>query len=588
MGVTAETGLMTFLNPTAEPLKVLVVESSVYLPVLRQMMPEAEIFSVVADEDVCQLPEYQGLEVNWTVCNYLEEKLPLEEDYFDYLISERCLELAGNPQDIASGLGKYLKDTGYFLTSFQNIRYWKVLKRLMGGNYIHVVSRLFTKADFTRLLAASFYKDVEYAPKKHYAPEGFVESLTRAGFENFDDDLEVEVWMAKAAKSTPEILALKQFYTPEVRRELVTYLRRIEYGIDLKDNVQALRELMQQQGIFSAYLADFIQQTVFFYERFLQNIISELDAEGASDMADGLMKDMAERAIYRSQYDCVMELSARLQRELPAGLRPENISDSDPYIDSAGHDHGPAELPELKEDMQLVRDALNVEGLPPERRIAFISCVNNEDWYSECQLYIKNLYIPKGMGAELIAIRGASSMTSGYNAGMRQSDAKYKVYVHQDCFITYKYFIPELLKLFENEKIGIAGTIGSRKLPATGIWWDGMRVYGRILHACEAESIVDSEVEQVDFGYIDVEAVDGLMMATQYDVPWREDLFTGWHFYDVSQCKELQRRGFITVVPHQRDFWCIHCPKEKPLDPSYKVYNKIFLKEYGAELDPEI
>ena len=101
-------------------------------------------------------------------------------------------------------------------------------------------------------------------------------------------------------------------------------------------------------------------------------------------------------------------------------------------------------------------------------------------------------------------------------------------------------------------------------------------------------SIVDSEVEQVDFGYIDVEAVDGLMMATQYDVPWREDLFTGWHFYDVSQCKELQRRGFITVVPHQRDFWCIHCPKEKPLDPSYKVYNKIFLKEYGAELDPEI
>ena len=57
MSVTAETGLMTFLNPTAEPLKVLVVESSVYLPVLRQMMPGAEIFSVVADEDVCQLPE---------------------------------------------------------------------------------------------------------------------------------------------------------------------------------------------------------------------------------------------------------------------------------------------------------------------------------------------------------------------------------------------------------------------------------------------------------------------------------------------------------------------------------------------------
>jgi heterodisulfide reductase subunit C len=33
---------------------------------------------------------------------------------------------------------------------------------------------------------------------------------------------------------------------------------------------------------------------------------------------------------------------------------------------------------------------------------------------------------------------------------------------------------------------------------------------------------------------------------------------------------------------------CIHCPKEKPLAPEYKEYQKIFLKEYGQELDPEV
>ena len=31
----------------------------------------------------------------------------------------------------------------------------------------------------------------------------------------------------------------------------------------------------------------------------------------------------------------------------------------------------------------------------------------------------------------------------------------------------------------------------------------------------------------------EVEGVDGLLMATQYDIPWREDLFDGWDFYDL-------------------------------------------------------
>ncbi len=30
--------------------------------------------------------------------------------------------------------------------------------------------------------------------------------------------------------------------------------------------------------------------------------------------------------------------------------------------------------------------------------------------------------------------------------------------------------------------------------------------------------------------FIPVECIDGLLMATQYDVPWREDLFDGFDF----------------------------------------------------------
>ena len=47
---------------------------------------------------------------------------------------------------------------------------------------------------------------------------------------------------------------------------------------------------------------------------------------------------------------------------------------------------------------------------------------------------------------------------------------------------------------------------------------------------------------------IDVEALDGIILCTQYDVTWREDIFDKWHFYDVSQCMEFLRRGLRAVV----------------------------------------
>ena len=59
--------------------------------------------------------------------------------------------------------------------------------------------------------------------------------------------------------------------------------------------------------------------------------------------------------------------------------------------------------------------------------------------------------------------------------------------------------------------------------------------------------------------------------------------------YDTSMCMEMKRHDFKVVVPNQEeDFWCIHCPREKPLAPEYKRYQKIFLQEYGAELNPEV
>ena len=223
------------------------------------------------------------------------------------------------------------------------------------------------------------------------------------------------------------------------------------------------------------------------------------------------------------------------------------------------------------------------------KKVCFITCVNDEDWYEEALLYLKSLTLPEGFVAQYEAVRGAKSMTAGYNEGMNRSDAKYKVYLHQDTLVVNKNLVSDLAHIFADASVGAVGVIGCRSLPKSGVWWDGLRTYGRVLHACEPESVVDSHCMEPEGDYIDVEAVDGLFIATQYDLKWREDLFDGWHLYDTSQCREFARRGYRVVVPNQeKDFWCIHCPKEKPLDPKYHRYQKIFLREYGNELNPEV
>lgn len=106
-------GLLAFLTAGELPYKILVIESREYLQDLRQMYPYGEIYCVTADEDDVQI--YEDLHIKWCFINYLAEQLPLGKKSFDYIICEDCLEQAANPQDIATGLGLYLKDTGYFL-----------------------------------------------------------------------------------------------------------------------------------------------------------------------------------------------------------------------------------------------------------------------------------------------------------------------------------------------------------------------------------------------------------------------------------------------------------------------------------------
>lgn len=217
-----------------------------------------------------------------------------------------------------------------------------------------------------------------------------------------------------------------------------------------------------------------------------------------------------------------------------------------------------------------------------DNKIAFILCVNNQMYFDECCAYLDRLNVPEGYEVEVFPVWDSSSMCQAYNIGMNASDAKYKIYMHQDVFITEKNFLCNIVNIFkENDDIGMIGMTGASELPISGIFFNSYDV-GKV------------EVREQDFPYYyvagnahlqltDVQAVDGMIIITQYDLMWREDLFENFDFYDVSQGLEFKKQGYRVVVPYQNTPWIIHDCSFPNLE-KYDSDRQIFIDNYAKYL----
>ena len=281
---------------SASLLRILTIGKD-YLAALRDRFPNADLFAVVPEDydeyetvaDMCS-----SLDIDLTLLDIYAEPLPFAEGYFDYIVSDLTLEKAANPQDIAAGFGQFLKPTGAWLTSFRNIRHWSVWEELAEGHYYNVVSRLYAKQEFERLLYASFYKEVRFRPQRRYAESDIVEKLVAAGFDNLNDDLNTEFWLVSAARSMPELALLKSMYDGATRQKLSRILHRIEYDVNAAEEVAAFWQLCDERKIFADYAAAFAEQTVFHRERFYSRLARCTDhahREKFAAMVDAAMRE---------------------------------------------------------------------------------------------------------------------------------------------------------------------------------------------------------------------------------------------------------------------------------------------------------
>jgi len=225
--------------------------------------------------------------------------------------------------------------------------------------------------------------------------------------------------------------------------------------------------------------------------------------------------------------------------------------------------------------------------------IDFIICTNDTLWFSECEKYIQKLHIPNNMNIRIIPVWNASSMCNGYNTGMRQGNAKYKVYLHHDTFIINPNFITDIVHIFEtNPHIGLIGMIGADEVKRQKVSW-GYWDYGITLACSGLSEQIISPHNECNIGnnitgslYQEADCVDGMLIATQYDIPWREDIFNGWDLYDKSICMEFRRQGCLSVVPVQAHPWCIHDCGPSSLY-NWKDNMVLFMNTYPDYFTPE-
>ena len=229
-------GLIQFVPPNfSADATALVIDEEKYLPPLRELMPDAKFEFITS-----------------------ESKLPTGSKMFDVIIAENCLSYSIDTYILLMELNQLLKDTGFLLTKFFNVRFTGVLESLRQGKFPTQEKKFWAKYDVVKILEGANYKEIHFLPEGKVTAD--VDEWLNFGFENFSDDLLTKIWLVKACKSTAEVAALKELYTSDIRAELSRLIHRVEYGIDVDENVSRLKNLCRRENIFADYFNDFVAQ----------------------------------------------------------------------------------------------------------------------------------------------------------------------------------------------------------------------------------------------------------------------------------------------------------------------------------------
>ena len=268
------------------PLNILTIESSLYLLNLKKLYPNAALYAVTNYEEVINYKNYRNLNINWVLGGDIKI---FPQKSFDIIIAESLFSHTKNSYDDLMAISRALKDTGFFLSTFKNIRYAPVLNEIKEGRFPFRDENLFAKDEVVKMLNDAIFKEIFFSPMEvDLKAQEIADNFMQAGFENYNDDLLTKTWMLKAAVSTSGALALKELYTKEIRKNLARLLRRIEYDVEREKNLDIFWNFLEVENIFPDYLTGFIEEICVYKKSTLNLLLSSAKIRGKNDFVEAM------------------------------------------------------------------------------------------------------------------------------------------------------------------------------------------------------------------------------------------------------------------------------------------------------------
>lgn len=214
--------------------------------------------------------------------------------------------------------------------------------------------------------------------------------------------------------------------------------------------------------------------------------------------------------------------------------------------------------------------------------ICFIVNVLNSEDLNGLLDNLNLLHIPNGFECEVSLIENAKNKSCAFEEGRVNSNAKYKIYLDTNTRIRQLNFLYEYIDIFQkNSDVGVIDVAGNTVFPADTQYIFTSKRVGKI--------VVDNstELRGEDFSepFKEVVTVDGWLMATQYDIPWCGDVYTGDGYIAASQSIEYKKQGYKCVVVNQQEPWVVTMQKTDGCNDADK---DIFLSKYSNDIYPKV
>ena len=195
--------------------------------------------------------------------------------------------------------------------------------------------------------------------------------------------------------------------------------------------------------------------------------------------------------------------------------------------------------------------------------ISVIICSRKEDISAKLRQNIKETI---GAEHEIIVIdnsKGAYSIFSAYNSGIRRSKGEILCFCHEDILFHTSTWGTSIQKVFSDESIGVVGVVGSHFLPSAPMyWWSSPYISQYSVNNDKGVAQLNDNREFFHGDVADVVTVDGVCFFIPRvlfgSIRFDDLTFQGFHLYDMDICMQVQAQGkrvCVTDVLTIEHFW---------------------------------